>query len=543
MHLNVSSYLSEQAERNPDSSALRFISKDKSFHGNGYDCLSFKELESTTNAQAHYFNSLGISEGTRVLIMVRPGLDLIQIVFSLLKIGSIPVVIDPGMGLANFFKCAHHSKVSVIIGEPMAIGAALFFPKSTASIQLKISIDSKFKKRVLAFHSQGTYKVFAPNQDDLAAILFTSGSTGSAKGVRYTHGIFSAQINLIQEQYGIKAGEVDLPMLPVFALFNPAMGMCTVVPDMNPSRPVRVNPEKIVKSILNNQVTNSFGSPAIWDKIVCYCETKAVTLPSLKRVIMAGAPAPQELLMRLKKLLPAGEIFTPYGATEALPVSSISSAEIFEKQTGEFAFGRKGICVGRPFPGIKVKIIEVLECEIASIDQLKVSKGGSIGEIIVSGPSVTKSYDQLESETKLSKIKDGSVVWHRMGDLGWIDAQGYLWFCGRKAERVKTSEGYLETTCCEAVFNQLESVYRTALVDLGGGVPGIIVQPELGHFPKKISDKKKFSSELRQIALNDPSARMIEYFYFEKNFPVDVRHNAKIHRLSLAKKWSAQHRL
>tara|TARA_B100001093_G_scaffold359984_1_gene344685 strand:+ start:2566 stop:4197 length:1632 start_codon:yes stop_codon:yes gene_type:complete len=541
MHINVSSYLSVQAERNPDSSALCFASKDKSHKDTSYDRLSFKELEAATSAQAHYFDALGISEGTRVLMMVRPGIDLIQIVFSLLKIGAIPVVIDPGMGLSNFFKCAHRSKVSVIIGEPIATTAALFYRKSTAEVQLKITIDSKFKKRVQMFQGLGTYKAFASNRDDLAAILFTSGSTGSAKGVRYTHGIFSAQIELIQKQYGIQAGEVDCPMLPVFALFNPAMGMCTVVPEMNPSRPAKVNPRKIVQSILDNQVTNSFGSPAIWARIVRYCEAEGITFPSLKRVIMAGAPAPQDLLIRLKKLLPAGEIFTPYGATEALPVSSISATDILEKQSGAFALGRKGICVGRPFPSIKVKIIEVLEGEISSIDQLEVSKVGSIGEIIVSGPSVTKSYDQLETETKLSKIKDGPVVWHRMGDLGWIDETGNLWFCGRKAERVKTPKGYLETTCCEAIFNQLESVARSALVDLGGGTPGIIIEPELGCFPKSASEKKTFVAELRKLALNDSDTRMIEHFYFEKNFPVDIRHNAKIHRLSLAKKWSAKH--
>ena len=151
--------------------------------------------------------------------------------------------------------------------------------------------------------------------------------------------MFFAQIQLIKEEYRIEPGEVDLPMLAVFALFNPALGMCTVVPEMNPSQPSKINPKKIVDSILKNKVTNSFGSPVIWSIILKYCQAEQILLPSLKRVIMAGAPAPQKLLEQLKEYIPNGEIFTPYGATEALPVSSLSATEIIEKQVGELAYG------------------------------------------------------------------------------------------------------------------------------------------------------------------------------------------------------------
>jgi acyl-CoA synthetase (AMP-forming)/AMP-acid ligase II len=347
--------------------------------------------------------------------------------------------------------------------------------------------------------------------------------------------MFSAQIQLIKEEYEIESGEVDLPMLAVFALFNPALGMCTVVPEMNPSQPSKINPKKIVDSILKNQITNSFGSPVIWSIILKYCQSEQIILPSLKRVIMAGAPAPQSLLEQLKEYMPNGEIFTPYGATEALPVSSLSATEIIEKQVGELAYGRKGNCVGRAMPNIKIRIIEPYEEAIPSIADVKPCEIGVIGEIIVSGPTVTQTYDQLPSATKLSKIEDDGFSWHRMGDMGWLDEEGFLWFCGRKAERVKTEEAILETVCCEAIFNQLDCVSRSALIDLGQGRAGIVIEPEAEYYPKTNGAVLSFKKILRDCALSDPTTNSIKNFFFRKQFPVDVRHNAKIHRLSLAK--------
>jgi acyl-coenzyme A synthetase/AMP-(fatty) acid ligase len=141
----------------------------------------------------------------------------------------------------------------------------------------------------------------------------------------------------------------------------------------------------------------------------------------------------------------------------------------------------------------------------------------------------------LPSETKLSKIEDGGFFWHRMGDMGWMDEDGFLWFCGRKVERVHTNEGVLETVCCEAIFNQLERVSRSALIDLGEGSVGIVIEPEAEYYPKTHPERESFKKILRDCALGDPMTASIKEFFFRKQFPVDVRHNAKIHRLSLAK--------
>jgi acyl-CoA synthetase (AMP-forming)/AMP-acid ligase II len=538
MHLNASSYLSKRAVDQPLSTAIVVPARNSFLKKTKRKELSFSELDLKTGLIANHLRAMGVNKGSRVLMMVKPGLDLIQIVFALLKLGAIPIVIDPGMGLARFFQSASEAKADFIIGQSLAILIAKLNAGKMQTVERFIALNNSFKRQVNALSDQVKVDPVSVEANDLAAILFTSGSTGPAKGVCYTHGIFSAQIKLIQEQYGICPGEVDLPMLPVFALFNPAFGTCTVVPDMNPSRPASVNPKKIVESILENNVTYSFGSPAIWSNIVSYCEAFEISLPSLKRVMMAGAPVPQSLLVRLKEFLPNGEIFTPYGATEALPVSSISASEIIAKQIGEYKNGRKGICVGRAFPGIFIKVIQPIEGAIETLADTKTRDVGMLGEIIVSGPSVTRAYDSRVEATKMSKIKDSDQVWHRMGDMGWLDTEGYLWFCGRKAERVETDKGLFETVCCEAVFNELDFVARSALVQVGDEA-SIIVEPIKGKFPRDEATRSKLRGLLRKRALEDPLTKRIEHFYFEEHFPVDVRHNAKINRLSLAKKFSS----
>ena len=537
MDLNAASYLSKQAIINPKGSAIIVPPKNSFLVKVQAIELSFRELDDKTGVLASYFKAMGIQKGSRVLMMVKPGLDLIQVVFALLKLGAVPIVIDPGMGMRRFFQSAADAKASFIIGGRIAICLSKVYAKNKKHIKKFISLDTTFRKELLNFRNKEKEEVVPVKGEDLAAILFTSGSTGPAKGVCYTHGMFSAQIELIQKQYKIAPGEVDLPMLPVFALFNPAFGTCTVVPDMNPSRPASVNPRKIVTSILENKVTYSFGSPAIWTKIVSYCEALNIQMPSLRRVMMAGAPAPQSLLIRLKKFLPNGEIHTPYGATEALPVTTISASEIFEKQVGLFNHGRKGICVGRAFPSVGIKVIQVVNEAIETIEAIQECAVGEVGEIIVTGPSVTKFYDGLKEATAISKIHDGKNVWHRMGDVGWIDADGFLWFCGRKVERVVVGNKIFETVCCESVFNQMEFVARSALVAIDNK-PCIVIEPVKEAFPKDDAAKRALTKLLRQQALSDPNTELIKDFYFEQSFPVDIRHNAKIHRLSLAKKLS-----
>ena len=540
---NVARYLTIAAEERPDVVAV-LAPVGKRLHGRSpYQPYTFAHVEAWSSALANLFAAYGIGKGSRVLLMVRPGIDLILSVFAMFKMGAVPVVIDPGMGMKPFLDCVRRTQPDALVGVPIAGWIHRFRRSAFCSVKAKIIVNTrKFNQELLGY--KGT-RFDAVNRaaDDLAAILFTSGSTGKAKGVCYEHGMFDAQINMIGEQYGIEAGEIDMPMLPVFALFNPALGMTTVVPDMEPNRPAEIRPKRTLRTIYIYKITNSFGSPVIWEKISRYCEKRNYQVPSFKRIIIAGASASPSLIRRMIKYFPNAEIHTPYGATEALPVSSINGKEIIE-DTWEQTEEGKGTCVGRLLPGVQAKIIALNDAPIATLSDCKECEQGQIGEIVVAGPTVTKAYDRLPEATAEAKILDNRAgaepgkIWHRMGDLGYFDKQGRLWFCGRKVERVELADQTLYTDCIEGVVNTHERIFRSALIGISGKdkqrVPAIVVEPLKKQYPRNRVERERFCKEVIQLLKEKFPKAPIQNVFFRKKFPVDVRHNAKIHRLKLA---------
>jgi acyl-CoA synthetase (AMP-forming)/AMP-acid ligase II len=508
--------------------------------------LSFAELNSLSDSYAAYLSESGVHPGDRVMLMVKPSAEFICLTFALFKIGAPIILIDPGMGYRNLLRCIEGVQPSVFIGIPRAHLFRMLFPRPFRSIRHSFCCGRSFgvfgkdiSREVPV--TVDSFPVYQPSEHDLAAIIFTTGSTGPPKGVRYEHAVFSAQLDRVREYYGINAEHTDQPAFPLFALFSAALGACAVIPDMDPTRPALVDPVKFISSIERYGVTYSFGSPAIWNVVSRYCVEKGIILHSLRKVLMAGAPVPGELIERVQKILPGdAEIFTPYGATESLPIVSMEGREILE-QTWPLSRAGKGTCVGRPLPGIDIRIIQIEDDPIAFYDPTLELERGRIGEIVVRGNVVTRAYENNSRENELAKIKDGDSFWHRMGDTGYLDEDGRLWFCGRRAHRVVTDSGTLFTIPCEAIVNEHKDVYRSALVGVPAKrhakvcVPVIIVEP-VKHFK---GTHKKLVEEVSLLAAASPLTAGIHTFLVHRSFPVDIRHNAKIFREQLAV-WAAE---
>jgi acyl-CoA synthetase (AMP-forming)/AMP-acid ligase II len=526
---NIARHLTAMAAARPDAPALK-IPRGRTRDGRiDYLTLSFAELDAEVTAWTTLLAARGLRRGDRTLLMVKPGLPLIAAAFALFRMGAVPVIIDPGMGLKAFLSCVERTQPRAVLGIPLAQVISRVFRRRFRSVAVRIPAQGSLTARLAApGTTPGTDRIEAVNAaTDVAAILFTSGSTGAPKGVVYEHGMFEAQVELIQRCYGITPGEIDLPMLPIFALFNPALGMTTVVPEIDPRHPARVDPAKIVQAIRQERVTNSFGSPTLWRIVADHCAQEHITLPSLKRVLSAGAPVPESLWAAAPQFLTGGELHSPYGATEALPIASIAATE---RRTSV-----RGSALGRPVPRARVKIVALTDGPIATLADAAELPTGEIGEILVSGPMVTRTYDHLPEATAAAKVADpsGDGFWHRMGDCGFLDEHGLLWFCGRKVERVQTATGTLHTEPCEQPFRIHPWVRRCALIGLGPAgaqIPALVVESR----SKSPQDHHTLAIELRALGRNHPSAGAIRLFYFHPNFPVDVRHNAKIHRLTLA---------
>jgi acyl-coenzyme A synthetase/AMP-(fatty) acid ligase len=537
--LNVATWLAARASERPDQRSVVLPGAYDSLGRRLYSHLTTVQLNALCDAYAHGLTARGVKRGDRVLMLVSQSFELIALTYALFKMGAVPVMIDPGMGRKPFLACIEQSTPSAMIGIPRGHLARKLFGSSFKSIERAFITQKKFWAGAhaladVADFGKGAFACVDTHSEDLAAILFTSGSTGIPKGVHYTHGIFDGQVRAIGSMYGIEPGEIEVPAFPLFSLFSIALGMTCILPDMDPTKPAEVNPAHIVEAILDHGATTAFGSPAVWRRVGPYCIEHGIKLPSLKRILTAGAPIHPSMMLHYKEILSPGvALHTPYGATENLPVSTISSTEVLG-ETYEQTKQGMGLCVGMPIEGMKVEIIAIDDAVIAQWGEARQLACGEIGEICVSGSVTTRSYDRQEAQTRLSKIQDPG-----RGEGGYLDERGRLWYCGRKKHRVETPDGPMFSILCESIFNAHEAILRSALVGMGEPgqqVPVILYEIEPGH-------QEPSQETLRGLAKSSARTSVITHFvHYPNSFPVDRRHNAKIHREELAAWLAGQQR-
>ena len=636
MPINIATHLKDMARLRPEQMAVMFPESRDRQGRTAYTSLSFRQLDEESDRIAAGLTMMGIGRGVRTALMVPPSLEFFSLTFALFKAGAVPVFIDPGMGLKNIGKCLAEAEPVAFIGITKAHIARWLFGWGKRSLTKYVHVGGRpsanysysFDKTWMTMRdlnfwggapieprpvdtdrlgpgmhdlnamadesASGTSRIAETAASDTAAILFTSGSTGVPKGAVYSHGNFVAQVELLKQVFGIEPGEVDLCTFPLFALFASALGMTAIVPRMDFTRPARVNPREVIEPIQRFGVTNMFGSPALLNAVGRYASRRidgqvAEPMPSLKRVLSAGAPVSAEIISRFQATLaPGRQIFTPYGATESLPVAVIGSREVLDETRAKTAQGA-GTCVGRPVPGVQVSIIRITDEPIPEWSDSLLLPCGEIGEIIVQGPQVTREYFNRPDLTALAKIRmppvgrallpvvgdasrgqapliacgepggvsprtlpsDAQIrgltppgspdsvsliaeIAHRMGDLGYFDEHGRLWFCGRKSHRVVTPDRTYFTEPVEGIFNAHPQVFRTALV---GVVQSGVMQPVLCvelEAQARRESQAKLMEELFALGANFATSRPVLTILFHEAFPVDIRHNSKIFREKLA---------
>lgn len=536
---NIAARLPELARERPDQIAIRCPGRRGA--GNGmaaYDVtLDYRQLDARSDAMAAGLAGYGIGRGVRTAVMVRPSPEFFLLMFALFKLGAVPVLVDPGIDRRALKQCLDEAQPEAFIGIPLAHVARLalrWAPSATRLVTVgrRLAWGGTTLAALERAGAQAGPMLAATDGEDMAAILFTSGSTGVPKGVVYRHRHFVGQIELLGSAFGMEAGGVDLPTFPPFALFDPALGLTSVIPDMDPTRPAQADPARLHDAIQRFGVTQLFGSPALMRVLARHGRP----LPSVTRVTSAGAPVPPDVVATIRGLLPAGaQFWTPYGATECLPVAVVEGHEL--ERTRAATEGGAGTCVGNVVAPNEVRIIAIDDAPLADWSQVRVLATGEVGEITVAGPTATDSYFNRPQATAAAKIAetlaDGSTrIVHRMGDVGYFDAQGRLWFCGRKTQRVETPHGPLYTEQVEPVFNTVQGVARTALVGVGPAgaqVPVLCVELQRGQ-----SDSPALHEALRALAGARLPEAGLQHFLVHPAFPVDIRHNAKIGREKLA---------
>jgi acyl-CoA synthetase (AMP-forming)/AMP-acid ligase II/pimeloyl-ACP methyl ester carboxylesterase len=512
--------------------------------------VSWRQLDETSRDLAAGLALSGVRAGDRVAVLVPPGPDLVAAVYGCWRAGAVVVVADAGLGLRGLTRAVRGAAPSMVIGIPRALAAArtLGWPgrrvlAGPAGATLRRSVGAELTLAGLRAAGRAASGPTAPGPDDEAAVLFTSGATGPAKGVVYTHRQLQAQRDLLAATYGVGVHDRLVAAFAPFALYGPALGITSAVPAMDVTAPATLTATALAEAAQAVDATLVFGSPAALANVVATAGALTPAhrdaLGAVRLVLSAGAPVPLALLERVASLTPKASLHTPYGMTEVLPVTDISLDGLREARADRAATAAAGgVCVGRPLAGVRIEVLP-LDDRGRPDPQVRAatSSPGTSGEIVVHAGHVKLRYDSLWATQQASITADGG---HRTGDVGHLDVSGRLWVEGRLVHVVSSPAGPVTPVGVEQVVEELPQVSRAALVGVGpAGTQAVVlvVEPVPGSGRLKGSVHPGLAEPALAAAVRASAGgitRDVAAVLVVPALPVDIRHNSKIDRTRLA---------
>ena len=477
--------------------------------------VTFSELDSRVATFAQALVQHGVEAGERVAVLVPPSIDLIALVYACWRIGAVTIIADRGLGLNGLGSAVISSRVQHLVGIRSAVIAARtlrWAPRASL-------IDLKSLQKSMQLEGLKQLGRPEPKDDAMAAILFTSGATGPAKGVRYTHSQLGAQRDVLQRVYNITDADSFVAAFAPFALFGPALGITTGLADMDVTSPATLTAKALDDACRATQATMVFASPAALVNVLKTASSNVNSLHQVRLVMSAGAPVPIETLRHMQKLCPQAEMHTPYGMTEVLPVADLSLQQ--REDVGEGS----GVCVGRAVDGCNVKVVSI----DGGISELPI---GVTGEIVVSAPWMSLGYNRLWLTQQNARFESDGFTWHRTGDVGHIDGDGNLWIEGRVVHMIHTADGSMTPVPLEVACEKISGVKRAAAVGIGDkGVQQLVMVLETDQ-AKEDPAPDQLAAQVREALAGLDVVAIWE----TKKLPVDIRHNSKIDRTALAQK-------
>jgi acyl-CoA synthetase (AMP-forming)/AMP-acid ligase II len=525
---------------------------------------TYRELSERAESLAVGLREIGVAEGTLCSFMVPPGIDAMVLGLGLWRVGAVVVGIEPhSHGLRNVARSLAKVGPEVFFGTARAHAARLAFGWGRGTVRTDVMVGrvGLGRSRMPTMRWLERHPVPAEpargaiSPADPAVIAFTTGSTGAPKPTVLRQRNLAAMMSMVLGHWGYTDGRevVDMLTFPMFWIIGLAAGGTVVVPpmDFTLKGPGDADPAPLVRVIQECGVRSMFASPALLTNIAAHARDAGTTLPTIERIVAGGAEVPGPLFGQVKAVLgPSGEMYSAYGATEALPSTEIAGAEVVgdagagagPAHAGLWAATERGagVCVGRPLPGVEVRIVAIDDGPIPTWADAAELGPGEIGEVVVRSPHISEEYyrqPRADEENKIAAT-DGGGQWHRIGDTGYLDAEGRLWLGGRRSHRVVTDRGVAYPLCCEPVYNAHPSVRRSALVglDSAGGRRQAVVYVEL----RPGVDPATATPELERIAAQTEATALVERIVIVDHLPVDRRHNAKIDRPRLAKELASR---
>ncbi|MCP4660410.1 MAG: AMP-binding protein [bacterium] len=524
--LNVIEFLRRAAERVPDRPALIFGGGD----GEGQQ-LTFAELWERAARIAAGLASAGLVPGERAIVMIPMSAELYAALLGLLRGGYVAVFVDPWIGWRQIAAFSAFAEPRAWVGVTRS-HLLRVLDRRIRRIALTVTTGRRLghwpAARTLAEleAATGRCRVDPATADHPALITFTSGSSGSPKGANRTHGFLTAQHLALRREFPYDDDDVDMAMFPVFALNNLALGITTVVPEMDFRRVDAVDASQVLGQMERFGVTTCTASPPFFDRLVQYRGGRIPPGLRLRRILTGGAPVSDAQLRAWQRAFPRTEIEVVYGSTEAEPVAHLRAAERLAA-TNDLRPRAPGYCVGR--------ITEQLRARIIAIDRRPVSLGDegwparevpphAIGELVVSGDHVCRDYYRNPEAGRENKIVEpDGTVWHRMGDTGYLDRDGRFWLVGRVHSTIfRHGEAIHPQLVEQAAGGEDPRIRRAAAV----GLP----DRELGERVVVVLETDA-GAELRAevtARLQEAEQTVDEIVLSAEALPLDPRHRSKI---------------
>lgn len=506
---NVASLFFDAALRNP---------KGVAFARANAAPLTFEELRVRVERFAGGLSGAGFGSGDKAVFMLPMSPDLYVGVLGALTVGGVAVFVDPWVSLRRIAALAAAAGAKAFVGSPKAHLLRLLTP---ALRRIPLTIASGPVARPFARHRLGAmhghHQLALMSPDASALITYTTGSTGAAKGVNRTHAILGAQHDVIRREFPAIAGDVDLTTFPVFALSNLAAGITTVIPPVDLRRVASASGDRVLKAVRACGVTTLAASPPLFDVLADHIRARGITPPAPRRIVTGGAPVRDDQLRRWRGVWPRTEIVIAYGSSEAEPVAGIGADERVALGGG------RGYCVGRPVHALNIKLIPIARGPVTELRELP-RIGDAVGELVVSGPHVCRDYVGDVRAFAENKVRDANgVVWHRMGDTGYFDAQGRFWLVGRVHSTIERAGVPIHPQIMEqAAQGEDANIRKVAAVGMPDEALGerVVLVVE--------SDSTAVEAVVRARLGEAKLAPVDAVVVTRTPLPVDPRHNSKI---------------
>ena len=468
---------------------------------------------------ARGLSASGIQRGDRVALLIRPGIDLISCAYACWRIGAVIVVADSGLGVRGIRRALRGAAPQHVIGVP----AGLLLTRGLHVHGHRIPVG-----RLESIARSAGELPAPPERQDDAVIAFTSGATGPAKGVVYRHDQLEAQRDAILQHYGFTSRDALVAAFAPFAVLGPALGIASAVPHMDVTAPRTLTARALAQAAQAIGGTIMWSSPAALTNVVATAESLDAdghhALANLRTVMVAGAPVRPALLRAAARLMPMARMTTPYGMTEALPLTEATLEEI---ETATTATSVRGVLVGAPLPGVRI-----------SIDPF--TDDSTTGEVIVTADYVKDRYDQLWAIQSRTAVGAS----HRTGDVGHRDDHGRLWIEGRLGHVLHTASGPVTPVAIEQAGEAIAGVTMAACVGVGpssAAVPVVVVTTDPGVrrsrlIPQSVTGLEPGEGALSTIRLvvREQTGVDVAAVLAVPALPVDIRHNSKLDRARIA---------